>query len=101
MEQIVRTGTCPSFDEIGDALGVKKSRSRELMDQLVREGLIDRVAGKKRSYRVRDVTRSRMLLGDVLNRLGWIDAQPLGDLRTPRPNEQLPMLPPFEHLPDI
>lgn len=103
IEHIVRNGTCPSFDEIGDAMSpqVKKSRVRELVGQLVKEGIIERVPGKKRSFRVRDVTRSRMLLDDALLKLGWSVAVPLGQLSSPRPNEQLPMLPAFEHLPDV
>lgn len=100
MQQIVQTGTCPSIVEIGEGIGVQRTRARELMAQLCREGIIDRVPGKKRSFRVRDVVRSRMILEDVLRNLGWSVAMPLGSLSTPRPNEQLPMLPPFEHLPD-
>ena len=100
LDYIVREGSCPSFDEIGDALDVKRTRVRELMGQLTREGIIDRVPGKKRFFRIRDVARARMILVDVLHHLGAATAIPLGELRTPRPYEQLPMLPAFEHLPN-
>ena len=101
VEQLVRTGHSPTYDEIGDALGVKKTRARELVDQLIGEQIVDRPAGKHRSFVIRDVTHSRAILVGLLNRLGWVDALPSGELAQPRTYEQLPMLPPFEHLPDI
>lgn len=100
IQRIVATGTSPTFEEIGISLGVGKTRARELIDQLIEEEIIDRPVGRQRSFRVRDVTRSRMLLVDVLNRLGWTDAVPMGGLAQPCSQEQLPMLPPFEHLPE-
>ncbi|MBI0475386.1 hypothetical protein D9601_08485 [Sphingomonas sp. MA1305] len=101
IERIVQTGTSPSYDEIADQLGILKTRTRELVDQLIDEGLVERPLGKQRSFRVRDVSGSRNILVEVLNRLGWADAVPLGDLEQPRTHERLPMLPPFEHLPDV
>lgn len=101
IERIVQSGTSPTFDEIADALGVRKTRARELVEQLIGEELVERVLGKQRSFRVRDVAQSRNLLVEVLNRLGWTDATPLGILEQPRTHERLPLLPPFEHLPDV
>lgn len=101
MQRIVADGCSPSFDEIAIELRVGKTRARELVDELIADGIIDRPIGRQRSFRIRDVTHSRTLLVEVLNRLGWADAVPLGPLEQPCSNEQLPILPPFEHLPDI
>lgn len=101
IERIVQTRTSPSYDEIADALKVRKTRARELVEQLIAEGLIQRQVGRQRSFIVRDLTRSRTILVEVLNRLGWTDSMPLGGLTQPCTIEQLPMLPPFEHLPDL
>lgn len=101
IERIVQTGTSPSYDEIADRLGVRKTRARELVDQLIAEGLVERPLGKQRSFRVRDVSGSRNILVEVLNRLGWTDAVPLGQLEQPCTHERLPMLPPFAHLPSV
>ena len=101
MQRIVADGCSPSFDEIADELGVGKTRARGLVDELIAEEILDRPVGRQRSFRIRDVARSRNLLVEVLNRLGWADAIPLGSLEQPCSNEQLPILPPFEHLPDI
>lgn len=101
IEQIVQTGMSPTYDEIADQLGVRKTRARELIEQLIGEGLVERVLGKQRSFRVRDVAQSRNILVEVLNRLGWADSVPFGTLEQPRTHERLSMLPPFEHLPDV
>ncbi|MGR6329227.1 LexA family protein [Sphingomonas sp. XXL09] len=101
IERIVQTGISPSYDEIADRLGVRKTRARELVDQLIAEGLVERPLGKQRSFRVRDVSGSRNILVEVLNRLGWTDAVPLGELEQPRTHERLSMLPPFAHLPSV
>ena len=101
IERIVQTRMSPSYDEIADALQVRKTRARELVEQLIGEGLVQRQVGRQRSFVVRDLTRSRTILVEVLNRLGWADAVPLGGLAQPCNIEQLPILPPFEHLPDL
>lgn len=101
IERIVKTGTSPSFDEIAGELRVGKTRARQLVEQLIEEDLVDRPVGRQRSIRVRDVAHSRNILVDALNRLGWADAMPLGSLDQPCSHEQLPMLPRFEHLPDL
>ena len=101
IERLVNTRTSPSYDEIADHLGVRKTRARELVEQLIDEGIVERQVGRQRSFVVRDLTRSRMILVEVLNRLGWAEALPLGGLSQPCTIEQLPMLPPFEHLLDV
>ncbi|NYD91412.1 hypothetical protein [Sphingomonas melonis] len=101
MQRIVADGCSPSFDEIADELGVGKTRARGLVDELIAEEILDRPVGRQRSFRIRDVARSRNLLVEVLNRLGWTDSVPLGVLDQPCSNEQLQILPPFEHLPDV
>lgn len=99
--RICASGTSPSFDEIAIELGISKSRARRLIDELVAEDLVERRPGQVRSFRVRDVAASRSIVVQVLNRLGWIDAQPLAGLLQPYTDEHLPMVPPFEHLPDV
>ena len=101
VEQIARYGACPTLDEIGDALKVSKPRARELVDQLVRDGLIERRPGAQRNLRVRDLTHCRSVLEVALRNLGWQAAEPMGELQPPLTNVQLPMLPPFEHLPEL
>lgn len=98
MERIVSNGTSPSFEEIGIELRVSKTRARQLVDELIDEDLIVRPVGRMRSFRVKDVAGSRNILVQALNRLGWVDAVPLGNLLQPCSIEQLPMMPPFEHL---
>lgn len=101
IERIARSGTSPSFDEIGHELQISSTRAKELVGQLIERGIIEKTFGAKRSLRVRDVSGSRNLLEEVMRRLGWHTAEPMGVLLQPFPNGQLPSLPPFEHLPDI
>lgn len=101
IERIVRTSICPTLDEIGQALEVSKPRVRELIDQLVDAGLIERTVGTQRNLRVRDVAQCRSMVEVSLRRLGWATASPEGTLEPTRPKVQLPMLAPFEHIPDI
>ncbi len=100
IEQIVRFGTAPTFVEISRELLISDSRAKELVGQLIKRGVVEKTPGAKRSLRVRDVTGSRIQLEDVMRRLGWTTAHPMGVLQHPLPNGQLPMIPPFEHLPD-
>ncbi len=101
IERIGRTGTSPTFDEIGIKLGVSDTRARQLVAQLVQRGSLEKVPGSVRGLRVRDMGGSRNALEQVLRHLGWHIAAPMGELETPFPHQKLPMLPPFEHLPDI
>lgn len=103
MERVGQTGICPSLGEIGRAMVPPISRTRvtQLLGQLEGEGIIERHAGSKRNFHIRDAARSRSILVEVLRNLGWAEAPPLEPLRYPCTNGQLPVMPPFEHLPDI
>lgn len=100
IEWIARDGVSPTEEEIGDAMRpiVSRARVRELIGQLVKIGIIEKRPGL-RGLRVRDMAQSRLMLVEAAKRLGW--ASPIVDLESPRPRGQLPMLPPFEHLPDV
>ena len=101
VDRLVKTGTSPSYDEIGRQLGVSKPRARELVDELIAGGVIEKTPGAMRGLRVRDVVRAREIAADFARSLGWTVAAPMAlDLQPPFPQVQLPMLPPFEHLPD-
>ncbi|MBD8641120.1 LexA family protein [Sphingomonas sp. CFBP 13733] len=103
IERIARTGTSPTFEEIGIRLDVSSTRAKELVAQLIERGLVEKTPGAQRSLRVRDVSGSRALLDETMRRLGWAVAQPMGALCQPPPfpEGQLPVIPPFEHLPDV
>lgn len=101
IECIVRYRAAPTYGEIALALNMSENRAKELVDQLVERGRVEKVYGRTRGLRVRDVAGSRLVLDDVLRQLGWIAADPMGDLeQLPLPDGRLTLLPPFEHLPD-
>ncbi|MDR6128809.1 SOS-response transcriptional repressor LexA [Sphingomonas sp. SORGH_AS802] len=96
MERIERTGTSPSYGEIGRGMRphVTGSRVRQLVDQLVRIGAIERDVGSRRGIRIRDAHRCRVLIADTLGRHGWNHAHPLGKLNVhPCTNKHLPIIP--------
>jgi hypothetical protein len=99
IERIVRSGTSPSSGDIGRALGVSRTRAQQLVDQLIVEKVLGRAPGS-RSLQVIDMTYSRHIIVEKLRALGVTVAEPMGDLQPPLSFEQLPILPPFEHLPD-
>ncbi|OWK32280.1 LexA family protein [Sphingomonas mucosissima] len=101
IERIARFGVSPTYEEISAELAVSPSRSKELVAQLIERGIVEKTPGGQRSLRVRDVAGSRNALEAVMRKLGWITAEPMGGLQQPFPNGQLPMVPPFEHLPDV
>lgn len=101
IERIARFGVGPTYDEISNELSVSPSRAKELVGQLIERGIVEKTPGGQRSLRVRDVAGARNALEAVMRRLGWITAEPMGGLQHPLPNGQLPVLPPFEHLPDV
>ena len=101
IERIARSGISPSCPEIGRTLGFSETRAKQLVAELIERGALEHTPGGVRSYRVRDMSDSRIALGEVQRRLGWTTAEPMGELLPPYPNRQLPMLPPFEHLPDV
>ena len=107
VDRIARSGTSPSYDEIGQAMRpmVGKTRARELVDELIALRVLDRTVGSQRGIRIRDLDRCRSMIEGALGSRGWWHARPLGPLESP-PSvlpctiEQLPIMPPFEHLPD-
>jgi SOS-response transcriptional repressor LexA len=95
MERIERTGTSPSFGEIGRAMRprIASTRVRNLVEQLVGIGVIERDVGSRRGIRIRDAHRCRVLIADALGRHGWNHAHPLGNLIVhPCTNEHLPIV---------
>jgi len=96
MERIDRSGTSPSFGEVGRAMRprIASTRVRNLVDQLVRIGLIERDVGLRRGIRIRDAHRCRVLITDTLGQHGWSHAHPLGKLNVhPCTNKHLPIVP--------
>lgn len=98
IERIQRSGTSPSYGEIGRALRpeVDKSRARQLVDQLVAIGVIERPPASRRGIRIRDLQRCRELIDDALGQKGWHHSRALGSLRPPSTFEHLPLLPLIE-----
>ena len=99
IERIIRTGTSPSSGDIGRALKVSRTRAQQLVEQLIGEKVLERTPGS-RSLRIRDLAHCRHIIVATLRDLGLTVAEPMGELQRPLSLEQLPMLPPFEHLPD-
>lgn len=101
IERIARFGVSPTYDEISAEISVSPSRAKELVAQLIERGIVEKTPGGQRSLRVRDVAGSRNALEAVMRKLGWVTAEPMGRLQHPFPNGQLPVMPAFEHLPDV
>ena len=103
IERIQRTGTSPSYGEIGRALRpeVDKSRARQLVDQLVAIGVIERPPASRRGIRIRDLVRCRELIDEALGAKGWHHSKPLGALQSPSTFEHLPVLPLIELPPGL
>ena len=96
MERIDRSGISPSYGEIGRAMrpAINSTRVRNLVDQLVRIGVIERDVGSRRGIRIRDAHWCRALIADALGEHGWRHDQPLGRLLVhPCTNKHLPILP--------
>lgn len=98
IERIQRSGTSPSYGEIGRALRpeVDKSRARQLVDQLVVLGVIERPPASRRGIRIRDLVRCRELIDEALGQKGWHHSKALGSLQPPSTFEHLPVLPLIE-----
>lgn len=98
IDHIQRSGTSPSYGEIGLALRppVVPSRAKQLVDQLVELGVIDRPSASRRGIRIRDIQRCRELIDDALGRTGWTHSKALGELQPPSTFEHLPILPLIE-----
>jgi SOS-response transcriptional repressor LexA len=101
VERIARTGICPTIADVAAGMELSNARVRELVGQLVERGIIEKTPGAQRNLRVRDVAHSRSIVMQTMLRLGWPIAEPMGALQQPCPKEQLPIMPPFEHLPDF
>ena len=99
IERIIRTGTSPSSGDIGRALKVSRTRAQQLTDQLVQDRVLEKTPGS-RSLRIRDLTHCRHIISETLRGIGLTVAEPMGELLPPLSKSQLPVLPPFEHLPD-
>ena len=82
---------------------VSKGRAGQFVHQLIALDVIDRDAASIRGIRIRDVVKCRDIIGDALGEFGWWRAPPLGQLLPPSyyTTDQLPEMPPFEHLPEI
>lgn len=93
--EIVRTGASPTIQEIADALKVSKPRVRELLAQLVLDGVVHVIRGTQRGIRVIDMSETRRSLVDACRRLGWVTP----DQIDPFPQEKLSRLPPIRYLP--
>ncbi len=100
LEQLAQGRPCPTFKEIGDAVGVKETRARQLVDQLIRLKIIGRTTGLQRNLMVIDVTLARDIVVQVFRRIGGMAAAPLGELVGPCPQAQLPIVAVLEHIPD-
>ena len=102
IERIQRSGTSPSYDEIGRALRppVDKSRARQLVDQLVAVGVIERPPASRRGIRIRDLQHCREMIDEALGQKGWVHSKALGVLERPSTFEHLPVLPLIELPPD-
>ncbi|WP_242148898.1 hypothetical protein [Sphingomonas sp. BAUL-RG-20F-R05-02] len=104
VERISRSGIAPSYGEIGRAMrpAVHRSRAAQFVEQLVREGYLERSPASRRGIAIRDVVRCRSAIEQALGLLGYKHAPPLGVLQvTPSTFGYLPKIPPFEHIPDI
>ena len=95
VDRITRTGSCPSYEEIGRALvpTVGKSRAQQLVAQLIRRGDIVRDPGSRRGIQLRDVSRCREIITRALHDRGWSQAGDILEPARPYTFEQLPYLP--------
>lgn len=103
IERIQRSGTSPSYGEIGMAMNppVQQSRVRKLIEQLIALGVIERPLASRRGIQIRDLQRCRELIDDALDVGGWRHSKALGDLQYQGTIEHLPILPLIELPPQI
>lgn len=100
VQRISQSGVSPSSGEIARAMAISRQRAQQLTDELVRAGVLEKTPGSPRSLRVRDLVRCRHIITESLRSIGLTVAEPLGELLQPLSPDKLPILPPFEHLPD-
>ena len=103
LERLVRHEGSPSYGNVAGRLGVSRERAKQLMGQLIGEGLVRKPPGEQRCFVVVDVVVARARVVDALKAHGSIVSQPLGRLECDGgfPLGQLPMMPDLEHLPDL
>lgn len=95
-------GGSPSLGEIGGGLGITKQHAADLVQQLVDDGLVTRVPGKRRGITLID-SKEELSEADVilrLVRLGWQVG--VGDriIAPPLTETGLIDLPELDHIPD-
>lgn len=100
VERLARGQACPSYAEMGSAIGVSSTRARQLIDQLVRDGVIRRTTGLQRNLVICDVTYCRQIVTEALRRANWQAADPVGNLVGPCAIAQLPIVAVLGHVPD-
>lgn len=100
VQRISLSGVCPTSGEIAKALGFSRQRATQLTNELVRADVLEKTPGSPRSLRIRDLVRCRHIITESLRSIGLTVSEPLGELLAPLSPDQLPTLPPFEHLPD-
>lgn len=100
VERLARGQGCPSYLEMGQAIGVSETRARQLVDQLIAVGVVRRTAGLQRNLVICDVTQCRAIVVEALRRAGWASADPIGGLVDPCANAQLPIIAVLGHVPD-
>ena len=99
IDRIRRSGTAPSYREVGLALNpcVNRTRARELVDELVEIGVIERPPASRRGIRIRDLDLCRQMIEEALGQKGWAHASPIGVLvPVPCTFEHLTLLPLIE-----
>lgn len=97
VEQLARGHGCPSYKEMGIAIGVSETRARQLVAQLVAAGIVGRTAGLQRNLVLRDVTLARRIVVEVFRRIGGMAAAPLGELVGHCSQTQLPIVAVLTH----
>lgn len=101
MERLVRERVSPTAAEIARKFQFSEARAKQLIKQLIAEGAVARTPGAKRGLRVCDVSENRHQLQEMMRRLGWCTADPLGPLQPPLPNSQLSLIAVLDHIPGI
>lgn len=97
--RIVRDGISPTNQEIGDALGVNKTRAGDLVKELIDRNVLRRTPGAQRGLQILDLGHAREIVVERLRDLGMIVVDARYENPPPCPQEHLPILSPFEHLP--
>lgn len=99
VEQLARGRGCPTYAEMGQAMGVAETRARQLVDQLVSIGIVEKTPGRQRNLIIRDVTLAREIVVQVFRKIGGLAAAPLGELMGHCAQAQLPIVAVLEHTP--